>query len=117
MKKGIAVVFASLLFAAPSFASWTSSRYITGVQVADACGSVTGQYAVITDSAGVSYWITTGADNFSAVVDMAQRALIYGRTVDLYSRSENYTVQTQRAAGDCHSGGTIANRLSILNIR
>lgn len=117
MKRSIAVLFASMLFASPAFATWYTNRYVTAVQVADACGAVAGQYAVITDSAGASYWITTGADNFSLVVEMAQKALIYGRPVDFYARPENYTVETQRSAGGCWTGGTISNRLSILNIK
>ena len=117
MKRMIAFVAISLLASSAVYAQWSSDRMITSVQVADACGTVAGQYAVITDNAGGAYWITSNADNFNSVVDMAQRALIHDRTVTFYSRPENYTVQTLRSEGGCHTGGTLTNRLSILNIK
>ena len=98
-------------------ARWTSEAYITGVQVADACGSVTGQYAVISDSAGNAYWITSAANNFNNVVEMAEKALINSRPVTFYAGPENYVTQTRVPGGGCWSGGTIANRIAIMSMR
>jgi hypothetical protein len=118
MKKAlVTIILGSLLSSVPAFASWTADRTITEVQVADACGSVQGQYAVITDNYNNLYWITSDADNFDNLVAMAQLALVESRTVQFYARFENYTVQTQRTASSCHTGGTIANRVSILKIK
>lgn len=105
-------------FAATGSGTWSPDRKIKAVQVADACGTVTGQYAVITDSTDTLYWITSNADNFNNVVAMAQAALINSRTVNFYYGSESYTVSTQLEPGNCWTSSTaIPKKLAILNIK
>jgi hypothetical protein len=97
--------------------TWTNDRTIASVMVADACGSLTGQYAVITDSQGYQYWITSNAKNFDNVLSMAQMARIYSRTVNFYWDTENYTAQTLTKTGNCWGGGVIPKRVSILQMK
>lgn len=117
MKKAVLALLSASILVTSLAAAWSPDRRIRSVQVADACGAVSGQYAVITDNAGKQYWITSNADNFDNVVAMAQNALIHSRVVNFYSVSESYTVETLRQTGYCHPGGTIANRLSILQMK